>query len=228
MKKKPPCRINLIHAAAAPVAVVLRHGPGDWTHLALLDTQTDILTHGAWFNGRVYENSCDLSPDGELFLYKALPSIKTVRAKHAKNAKGAKGAKNELSEIPSGDEAELRGAWTAISRPPWLVPLARWSHGNAWDGGGYFTEPRKLTILSRHEIQSERPQSLFDLPEELDVSFQYDKPHAGAPSVSACCRDLDGNLISARDGKIFRQIKWQCGKEVEIADLTRLQPPKNK
>lgn len=218
MKKKPPCRINLIHAAAAPVAVVLRHGPGDWTHLALLNTQTDALTHGAWFNGRVYENSCDLSPDGELFLYKALPSIKAVKAARGKHVP---------VEIPSGDQTELRGAWTAISRPPWLVPLARWSHGNAWDGGGYFTEPRKLTILSRHEIPSERPQSLLELPEELDVSFQYDKAHAGAPSVSACCRDLDGNLICARDGKIYRQIKWQCGKEVELADLSGLRPPGN-
>lgn len=217
--KKPACSIHMIHAADAPIAVVLRRGSDDWTHLSLLNTETDTLTHGAWFNGRVFENCCDLSPDGELFLFKALPSTKLKRAPRRKKTPAPKPPQDETRFLPGIEtDMEMRGAWTAVSRPPWLQPLVLWPHGNPWDGGGFFTQPRKLTILARHELPPEKAPGV----PPLDVSFTYDTPHPGPTNSGRCCRDLNGNLLSARDGKIYRQIRWQCGKEIEIADLSKL------
>jgi len=179
-----------------------------------------MLTPGEWFEGRVFESSCDLSPDGELFLFKVLPTIKTKRParKKTKIAPAAPPPEPLFPEIGRG--MELRGSWTALSRPPWLRPLVMWPHGNAWDGGGYFTDPRKLTIVARKALAPEPAE-----PRELDVSFSYDRPHLRMANAGVCCRDLNGNLLCARGGKIFRQIKWQCGKEIEIADLSAMKPP---
>lgn len=217
VKKKPAATIHLIHASAAPTAVVIRRGPGEWTHLSLLDTETDTLTPGEWFEGRIFESSCDLSPDGDLFLFKVLPTIKTKRRSKKKIVEPVVDPPM-FPELGCG--MELRGSWTALSHPPWLRPLVMWPHGNAWDGGGYFTDPRKLTIVARKTILPEPAP-----PHELDVSFSYDRPHLRSANAGACCRDLDGNLICARGAKIFRQVKWQCGKEIEIADLSGMKPP---
>jgi hypothetical protein len=72
VKRKPPCRLFVIHAREKPVALILRRGPARWYHLIAWRTDTDTFEHGAWFRGRIYEDRCDLSPDGELFLYFAL------------------------------------------------------------------------------------------------------------------------------------------------------------
>lgn len=77
----------------------------------LWNLETDVVTPGQWLKGRIYEHRCDVSPNGELFVY------------FAANHKGEK-----------WDE----GSWTAISRPPYLTALALWFKGDCWDGGGLF------------------------------------------------------------------------------------------
>ena len=60
-------RLFVIMAARAPLAVIIRRGPASWVQLVLWDTKRDRFTPGSWFRGRIYEEKCDLSPDGELF-----------------------------------------------------------------------------------------------------------------------------------------------------------------
>ena len=62
----PPCRLFVIVARAAPRAVVFRRGPSEWYQVIAWDTARDVFSDGAWFKGRIYENRCDLSPDGRL------------------------------------------------------------------------------------------------------------------------------------------------------------------
>ena len=64
---------------------------------------------GQWFNGRIYEKRCDLSPDGELLIYFAASQKKPFVS------------------------------WTAVSRPPYLTALALWPKGDCWGGGQFQT-----------------------------------------------------------------------------------------
>lgn len=113
-------RLFVLMARERPVALVLRRGPSGWYHLILWNTHEDTFDHGAWFKGRIYEERCDLSPEGDLFLYFAL-----------------KGSTWSTS---------YEGTWTAVSRPPWLHALTLWPQGDTWGGGGRFLEQRKVGL----------------------------------------------------------------------------------
>ncbi len=65
----PSCRLFVIPARDTPTAIILRRGPTRWYHLILWDMHRGTFTEGAWFRGRIYEEKCDLSPDGKLFVY---------------------------------------------------------------------------------------------------------------------------------------------------------------
>ena len=71
----PPPRLFVIMARDAHVAVVIRRGPSSWSQLTLWDTDRDLFTEGSWFRGRIFAEKCDLSPDGELFVYAAYKGI---------------------------------------------------------------------------------------------------------------------------------------------------------
>lgn len=75
---------------------------------------TDTFVKGQWLSGRV--RSCDVSPDGKLFVYFA--------SKHGTKL----------------------GTFTAISRPPYFTALALWPDGMSWGGGGRFTSNKKLVL----------------------------------------------------------------------------------
>lgn len=110
----------VILARERPVAVILRRGPSDWYHVILWDTASDRFERGAWLRGRIYEDRCDLSPDGELF----------VAFVH-------QGRKSNTAATH---------AWSAVSRPPWLHALALFPQGTTYGGGGRFTGKRSLTL----------------------------------------------------------------------------------
>jgi hypothetical protein len=62
-------KLFVIPAKNEPSAVVLRRGPSAWHHVIQWDTRRDRFVHGAWIKGRIYEEKCDVSPDGQLLLY---------------------------------------------------------------------------------------------------------------------------------------------------------------
>jgi hypothetical protein len=57
---------------------------------------TEEFEHGSWFNGRIYEDKCQLSADGNSFTYFAANQSQSVREKLGANA------------------------WSAVCTPPWL------------------------------------------------------------------------------------------------------------
>ena len=118
--KNPPCRLFIITAQKAPVALILRRGPAAWYHVILWNMSRDSFEHGSWIRGRIYEEKCDLSPDGKLFVYFIL------QGNRARSA--------------------YTHAWTAVSRPPWLTALALWPQGTTYGGGGRFTDNRRLVV----------------------------------------------------------------------------------
>ncbi|KAF1719948.1 hypothetical protein [Pseudoxanthomonas wuyuanensis] len=112
-------RIHVLLAREAPLGVVIRRGPSKSVAALLWDRKTDAFKLGQWLKGRIYERRCDLSPDGKHLLYFAM------------NGKW---------------ETEAKGAWTAISRAPFLKALAIFPKGDCWHGGGLWTGNRSYWL----------------------------------------------------------------------------------
>ena len=60
-------RLEIVFAASAPKAVILRRGPRRHYHLIAWDLKSNTFTHGQWMKGAV--RLCDLSPSGDKLLY---------------------------------------------------------------------------------------------------------------------------------------------------------------
>jgi hypothetical protein len=131
----PPCRLTVFLAREAPVGVILRRGPSRWTNLIRWDTETDAFESGDWIRGRVYEDRCDLSPDGRLFVYFAANWSTAAR------------------------EMRGSGAWTGICEPPSFKALVRWPADDTWGGGGVFLSDREIRIGYAYE-KIEQPKGL--------------------------------------------------------------------
>jgi hypothetical protein len=194
-----PCRLFVLPARQAPVALMLRRGPSRWCHLILWHTDTDTFEHGAWLQGRIYEERCDLSPDGELFLYFALQGSRW--------------------------RTSYRGSWTAVSRAPWLHALALWPQGDTWGGGGRFTGRRKVELFTSSLVTHpdhpavglEARLASKDTPRfESSTSVTADFPPAGWSG-----RLYGGDAAFTSKGKLFRRAR---GREIEIADFNGRTP----
>jgi hypothetical protein len=134
-RESVPCRVYIILARAAPVGVVFRRGPTKWVQVLKWNTQEDSFDAGQWFNGRIYERRCDLSPDGTLLVYFASKfNARTIQ------------------------DQEYTYAWTAISKPPYLTALALWPKGDCWHDGGLFEEQRCVWLNHKPEVAIPHPQ----------------------------------------------------------------------
>ena len=197
MPKAPAARsqpLFVIIARERPVAVLLRRGPSDWFHVIRWDMARDRFERGAWLRGRIYEDRCDLSPDGELFLAFVL--------------QGRKGASSSTTH-----------AWSAVSRPPWLHALALWPQGTTYGGGGRFTGPRTVVLRNASpRAAAEHPD------DGLEVLSGSPPAHASTGEVDGAewsGRDHHGQLVFTRGYLLFRRVG---GKDVALADFGGLRP----
>jgi hypothetical protein len=109
---RPP-RLSVLLASEASVGVVLRRGPTKVVRVVIWDRENDKFKPGAWFQGRIYPERSDISPDGRHMIYFAMGGMAWA--------------------IPA-----TRGTWTAISELPSLKAAALWGQGDTWGGGGMF------------------------------------------------------------------------------------------
>jgi hypothetical protein len=120
----PQCRLYVLVATHAPVALILRRGPSTWWHLIKWDLERLTLEPGAWLKGTLYPRRSDISPDGQLFGYFAL-----------------------RSSPPPWD------TYFAVSKVPWLTALAAWHTHGTWTGGCQFYRDGRLAIAGAMDIQ---------------------------------------------------------------------------
>jgi hypothetical protein len=191
-----PPRLFVVLAREAPIGVILRRGPAAWYHVILWHTDTDEFDHGAWFKGRIYEERCDLSPDGQVFLYFALQGSRW--------------------------RTTYKGTWTAVSRPPWLQALVLWPHGDTWGGGGRFVGERKVALWTGLPLTTHPDHPLVGLEAvsasraeagALPKSDLRDKEWSG--------RDLAGERVFTSEGKLFRK---RGRRTILLADFNGLAP----
>jgi hypothetical protein len=120
-----PARIHVLMASHAPVGLVIRRGPSKCVATLLWDRHQDDFRLGQWLKGRIYERRSDLSSDGQYFIYFAM----------------------------NGHwQSESRGAWTAISRAPYLKAIAFFPKGDCWNGGGLWTGRASYWLNGCHTV----------------------------------------------------------------------------
>lgn len=164
-------RLDVLFAAHAPLAVVLRRGPRLDFHLVLWNLADHSFTHGQWMKGTI--ELCDLSPDGRKLIYWARqwgsarrrwrPEYEAERrggadgdpllrdrlpTRYRKVRRGAKVPRymRHLAPAPKTAGRLNEGIWTAISTPPWFSALAIWPCFGHWTGGGAFIDQKTVVL----------------------------------------------------------------------------------
>lgn len=128
----PPARVHIFMAREARTAVIVRRGPSRRTALIGWDRKRDTFEVGQWFNGRIEERRSDLSPDGRFLIYFAV------------NGRWA---------------SEAQGAYTAVSRAPYLKAETLLAKGDTWHGGGLFVTARDYWLNDGYGHKVIRDQS---------------------------------------------------------------------
>ena len=191
MPPRPACRLFVIPARDVPCAVVLRRGPTAWYHVLLWDLVTDRIEPGAWIKGRIYEDKCDLSPDGRLL----------VTFVH----QGAR------STTPYSQ------AWTAVSRPPWLHALTLWPQGTTYGGGGRFTSNGELVLRnSAPRTHPDHPLGPLEVTSGSPPSRAGEEQIEGADWAG---RGQDGKLVFARDGRLYRRVRAADREVADLREI---------
>ncbi len=195
MPQRPPPRLFVITASQADEAVIFRKGPASWCHIVRWNLADDTFHRGAWIRARVYAERCDLSPNGKLLLYFALQGARW--------------------------NTTYKGAYSAISRSPWLKALVLWPEGSTWGGGGRFVSG------SHVELRSGCVTSVH--PKHADPAITWSAgcpPHHRSSGEVAGAewsgRDRRGNLLFTRQGKVFRRMR--AGPDKELIDLCGFEP----
>lgn len=249
-KTSVPARLFVLLAREAPVGVILRRGPREWTQMIRWDTKHDVFTAGQWFNGRIYPHRCDVSPDGKLLIYFAAKYFRV------------------------SDPTDAYRIWTAISKPPYFTALYTRPDFDTYGGGGFFidnqtvlentTSPytgvskklHELTIMSEGTIYSD--QAIFFKTLEargwktdarsayrksgrfaLNLNYTFirhakvtyslrlsDVNHGTMKDVEWADFDQRGQLVLAKEGKLFRAVDRQGGTLTlrELADFNANKP----
>jgi hypothetical protein len=185
-------KLFIILATDAPIAVIIRRGPSRWHHIIEWDTRRDRFTHGAWIKGRIYEDKCDVSPDGRLFLYFV----------HKGGLSGT----------------EFTDAWTAVSRTPWLQALTLWPQGTTYNGGGRFIDNRTIALRAvLYPPHKDFPlQGLRVTNNETPLHVKTDD----VTDADWCGRDHKDRIIFTRGGQLFRRENSTDRLIADFTDLT--------
>ena len=184
-------RLFVIPARSAPVAVILRRGPSRWYHVIQWQTRRDAFSHGAWIKGHIYEDRCDLSPDGRLFVYSVLQGTRS--------------------------DSSLTHAWTAISRSPWLHALTLWSQGTTYGGGGRFVDNRSIAL--RGVLDPPHPDFPLRGLQLVDATTDHHCSTDDVPDADWCGHDHADRVVFTHGGRLFRRTKRGDTLIADFTDL---------
>jgi len=179
------CRLFVITAQDSPNAIVLRRGPSRWYHVVRWRMDSDALEPGAWFHGRIYEDRCDISPDGNLLLCFC----------HG-----------------GAFRPGYTDSWTAVSRAPWLHALALWPWGTTYGGGGRFVDNRRLVLRAAMAVALHPDHPGWGL-EVVQGNALRHRSSGEIEGADWAGRDHNDNVIFTCDGKLFRR-RASCDQEI--------------
>jgi hypothetical protein len=126
-------RLFGIVATHSPVVAVLRRGPSDWSQVGRWDPEARTFQPGSWIHSNIYPQRCDLSPDGQRFVYFRLRTRATWSAGPTYIA---------ISRLPC--RLEVRDG-------PWVATRGGWSLDLGAAGRSRPSRPRSLVDGSSDE-----------------------------------------------------------------------------
>lgn len=137
-------KLNFIIARDRNIAAIIRRGPSKLIQLSKWDIDNNKIEKGQWFKGVIRAESCDLSPDGKLFIYVA--------------------EKYKKGKI----DPTISSSWTAISKLPYLTALTLWPINGYQVGGGIFHDDNNLELFhlennSKYHKKFSSPKLKFEL-----------------------------------------------------------------
>ena len=190
MKAKPTARLHAILAREAPLAVVFRRGPAKEVCTVLWNRRTDEFALGQWLRGRIYEDRCDVSPDGRYLIYFA---------------------------FDGRQHREYGPSWTAVSRAPWLKAVALYAKGDCWGGGGIFTSARTYWLDTDHRCLQDTREVRRDLTADYRQLWHARWAQAGWRFRDEF--DATGDRVSLREKELpsgwILRLRPQAGFELE-------------
>ncbi len=154
-------------------------GPSAWYHVIQWDTRRDSFVHGAWIKGRIYEEKCDVSPNGRLLLY--------------------------FVHQGSRSGTIFTHAWTGISRVPWLKALTIWPQRTTYGGGGRFIDDS--TIALRGVLDPPLPEFPLRGMKVVNANAPIYHPTDDESNSDWCGRDHSDRIIFSRGGQLFRRVE---------------------
>ncbi len=193
-------RLNVLFAAAAPRAVILRRGPRAHWRLITWDLRKDVFTPGQWMVGLV--RLCDLSPSGDKIIYWAAQHHRSGAIRIAVRRTPQKTfdpLTAPLSKLPRPGRrvprylvpnlpgpspqrpARLDTTWTAISTPPYFTALALWPAFGHWTGGGMFHCDRGILIQEPENRMA--PIESAPIPRTIHVASWFSSGRGLRPSA---------------------------------------------
>jgi hypothetical protein len=162
-----PARLHVLLARDEPYAVVIRRGPSRRVCTIGWDRRDDRFVLGQWLKGRIYERRSDLSPDGRHLIYFVM------------NGRW---------------RSETRGAWTALSRAPYLKAVGLWAKGDCWHGGGLFLSESTFWLNDGYGHEQLRAPELRRVPD-----YPADGSYGGeCPGVYYLRLQRDGWTLAKR------------------------------
>lgn len=198
MSTKPSCRLTLFIAPEARRAVILRRGPTRWFHLILWSMQSDEFEFGSWFEGRIYEDKCDLSPDGQFFIYFA------------------------AKQNPRTSAALGSNAWTAVCQPPWVKPvILEPSTCGTYYGGGNFV------MTGEPSFSEAQPETFLPKSIRIAYSKYRTRELVQVEGADSTGLDHRNRVVYSVGGQLWR-CKNTLGRvknAEQIADFSDLTPP---
>lgn len=189
-------KLAIIMSRKSPCAVILRRGPTKWYHVMKWNFSNDKIEHGAWIKGRIYETKCDLSDDGELFLYSVY-----------------QGSRLSTSYSDS---------YTALSKAPWLKAFALWPQGSTYLGGGEFVSDKILGIWAYPFMRDLHPNHTDTKGYKIVNHTGSDGWHADEKLVCDAewsKKDLYGRTVWYRGYEIFIREQGVDRKFLNLKDL---------
>ena len=147
-------RLHVFIAQNAPTAAILRQGPSKQVLLIKWNLNDDSFEYGQWFKGRIYEDQCDISPNGTKFIYFASKFIPPFKRE----------------EDPYHSPLSR---WTAISKPPYFTAIALWAQQANSAGGGFFESEKK--IILNHAPNEMELSPGFSVPSNTTILSYGDK-----------------------------------------------------
>jgi hypothetical protein len=209
MEPHPPkttARLHVMLAREAQYAVILRRGPSKHVCTIEWDLDHDTFKLGQWFKGRLYENQCDLSPNGKYLLHGSI----------------------NYRELTGGYFSYL-----VLSYAPYLKALKLWKF--EFDTGA-FTDSTHFFLMSRDKKQlfqtspfreSKAPPPAIE-PNAFEAwKFQRDgwsPSDKSKISTTSWCKKVDGwkleMLISANKGHRYITYSVQDMNSAQNFDCT--------